>query len=283
MKSQVTIYKGVKLLNGRTKEMIDTIIEKRDSLTTEELAELVGLPSWRSLIGIFRSLNHIEKVFKPVKTPNNTYKNYHGTSKAKARQLVAEAIMLTKRQKSNILTLPADQWLMEKNILKQKNGYKFTAVERNKETYQNMVKNLILDENLFNSVIGMENKTIGEVTINDVEDTYSSAILDYCGFIDTFYNEINDILNRNIVRKGGFIAITLSENDRAINNPKQMGNYTNNYIENCCVGEEVNGEKVTTDLVRILVHNNKDYKIVEKFNYCDNRANMLLFIIKRND
>jgi putative NADH-flavin reductase len=172
---------------------------------------------------------------------------------------------------------------MEKNILNKKSGYKFTAVERDKETYQKMIKNLIKDDGLFNSVIATANKSIGEVVMNDTEDTYSSAILDYCGFIDSFYEEIDDIMKRNLVKKGGNITITLAENDRVINHSLQMNNYTNRYISKCYPNEVVSGEKITKELINNLVFNNAGYKITTKFNYRDTKVNMLLFIIHRID
>lgn len=286
------IYKGVPLKNGRTTEMINTIIEKRDSMDAKELAELLGFESYRPLVGIFRLLNKEEGTTKPkakkpfnpkVKLAKNTFSNYYGTSKEHARQLIADCIMETKRQSSNILTLPAAQWIMEKNILKQKSGYKFTAVEREKDTFQTMVRNLVADQKLFDSVIGLENKSIGEQIATDAEDTYSSAILDYCGFIDSFLDEINDMMKRKLVKRGGYIALTFSENDRALNNSLHSENYSNTYIKNCCVDEEVSGAKVTNDLVNFLVLNNSGYKIVTKFPYRDKKVNMLLFIIKRTD
>jgi len=289
MKTKDEIYKGVALKNGRTVEMIDTIIEKRNSMNNNELAELLGFDSFRPVNAICRLLNTANgttkhkpaKKFKPVKEAKNTYSNYYGSGKERARQLIAESIMLTKRQSSNILTLPADKWIMEKNILKQKPGYKFTAVERDKETYLEMVKNMIENDILKESVVGMANSSISEVIVNNGEDTYSSAILDYCGFIDSFYAEINDVMKRNLVKKGGYITITLSENDRLLNHPMHTENYSNTYIQNCCVGEEVSGAKVTNDLVNILVFNNTGYKLVNKFQYRDKKINMMLFIIKR--
>lgn len=284
-----TIYKGVPLTNGRTVEMIDTIIEKRNSMDAKDLAELLGFESFRPLVGIYRLLNKANGTTakKPkhiIKEAKNTFKNYYGSGKEKARDLIADAIMDTKRQSSNILTLPADTWIMEKNIIKKKSGYKFTAVERDKETYKQMIKNLSLNEELLDSVINMHNKTIGEVVVNDGEDTYSSAILDYCGFIDSFYEEINDMLKRNLVKRGGYITITLAENDRVLNHSRHTTSHSNTYIQNCCVeGEEMNGAKVTNDLINILVYNNAGYKIVNKFPYRDKTVNMLLFIIKRID
>lgn len=292
MNSNEIIYKGVPLTNGRTKEMIDTIIENRNSMKTNELAEIVGLDSFRPVNVIIKLLNKENGTTKPktkkpktvIKTAKNTFKNYYGTGKEKARDLIAESIKSTKRQGSNILTLPADGWIMEKNIIKKKSGYKFTAVEREKKTYQEMIKNMVVNDKLFNSVIATANKTIGEHIVNDGEDTYSSAILDYCGFIDTFYEEIDDVMKRNLIKKGGYIAITLAENDRIINNSLHSDSHTNNYIKKCYTdNEEVDGAKVTNDLVNFLVLNNVGYKIVTKFKYRDKRVNMLLFIIKRID
>ena len=283
------IYKGVPLTGIRTEKMIDIIIENRNSMNTIELAEFVGFKSFRSLIGIFRHLNReagTTKFKKPkyiVKTPKNTFKNYYGTAKDKARDLIAESIMLTKRQSSNILTLPADAWIMEKNIIKKKYGYKFTAVERDKDTYKLMVKNGINNEKIANSVLGYHHSTISEFIVNDSENMYSSAILDYCGFIDSFYDEINDIMKRNLIKKGGYITLTLAENDRSLNNSLHANNYSNAYIKNCCINEEVNGAKITSELVKILVHNNSGYQIVEKFPYKDKKVKMILFIIKRID
>lgn len=274
-----TIYKGVPLTHGRTEIMIDFIISNRNKKSSKVMADELGLDSYK-IAHIMRYLNKNKPKFV-VKEAKNTFSNYSGSGKDMARNLIANAIMETKRQSSNILTLPAENWLMEKNIIKKKPGYKFTAVERLKDTFNLMVTNAISNSSISDSVVAYLNKSVGEVIVNDKEDTYSSMILDYCGFIDSFYDEINDIMKRNLVKKGGYIAITLSENDRVINNSLHSGNYTNTYVQNCCADENVNGDTVTTDLVRFLVFNNVGYKIVKKFSYRDTKSNMLLFIVHR--
>jgi hypothetical protein len=45
----------------------------------------------------------------------------------------------------------------------------------------------------------------------------------------------------------------------------------------------MDGAKVTSELINVLVYTNVGYKIVKKFSYRDTTANMLLFIIRRND
>ena len=265
-KTQQEIYKNVELKGFRTKKIIDIIIKKvNEGLSTKEIAEIVGVPTYHPLVGIIRKLNtagyvtlksKTSKQLKTVKLAKNTFANYCGSGKEKARNLIADAIIATKRRNSNILTLPAENWLMEKNILEKKRGYKFTAVERDKETYKRMLRKLVSDETLLDSVVSTSNSSVSEVIVNDGEDTYSSMILDYCGFIDSFYDEINDIMRRNLVKKGGFMTITLAENDRSINNSLHANGYTNRFINTCYANKDVTGEKVTNDLVNNLVFNN---------------------------
>lgn len=283
MKTKTEVYKGINLTHGRTVDIIDTIIKNRNNLSNKELAELVGFETGKKLAPIFRVLD-TKKPKYVVKTAKNTYSNYSGSGKDKARQLIAKAIMTTKRQSSNILTLPADKWIMERNILKQKNGYKFTAVERDKETFQKMVINATLNQNLFDSVLAVENKSIGEVIENVKADTYSSAILDYCGFIDSFYDEIDDMMKRKLVKKDGFIAITLSENDRSLNNSLHSNGYSYKFVRSCYADDEnPTGRQITTDLINTLIFNNKGYKLTVKQPYKDKTNRMLLFVIQRID
>lgn len=303
MDAQTKIYKNVELYDFRTPEIIDTIIEcKNNGMNGSQIAEIIGIETHHPLSGIFRKLREggyidnglrketksekktkPKKEFKKIREAKTTFDNYYGQRKTKARDLISETIIETKKQRSNILTLPADKWIMEKNILKKKDGYKFTAVERDKETYKEMMQNLASDNRLLNSIEATANKSIAEVVKNEPEDTYSSAILDYCGFIDSFYDEINDIMKRKLVRKNGYIIITLAENDRAINNPLQLDNYSNNLIKNCYAGETANGAEVTNNLMNILVFNNVGYSVVKKFSYKDKTTKMQLFIIKRTD
>jgi hypothetical protein len=71
MKTKVTIYKGVPLTHGRTEEMIDTIIKKRNSMKTSEIAELLGFESFRPVNAICRLLNnHKPKII--IKEAKNT-------------------------------------------------------------------------------------------------------------------------------------------------------------------------------------------------------------------
>lgn len=287
------IYKGVPLIEGRTKIMVDTVIEKYDKCTLTEIANEFGFKTFHFFAHIVKHLIVDGQIKKKSKTPKkkvkmplmakNTFKNYYATGKDKARGLITNAILSTKLRGSNILTLPADAWIQEKLILTQKEGYKFTAVERDKATFQNMFHNAGNDSMLLCSILACENKSIGEVTTTATEDTYSSAILDYCGFIDSFYDEINDMLSRNLVRKGGKITITLAENHRTFNNSVHKSEYTNKFINECTTSNEVvNAKMVNNFLINNLIFNNKGYKLIEKLCYKDG-AKMMLFIIERID
>ena len=289
----VEIYKGVPLIEGRTKFIVDSVIEKYGKCTLTELAKELGFKSFHVLAHIVKYLSANGHIIRKSNTPKkkkikmplmakNTFKNYYVEGKNKARALITNAILSTKRQSSNILTLPADTWIQEKLILTQKEGYKFTAVERDKATFQNMYYNAANDSMLLTSILSCENKSIGDVIENVKENTYSSAILDYCGFIDSFYDEINLMLKNNLVKKGGKITITLAENHRTINNSNHKNNkLTNKFVNQCTTSYEVvNGNVTTNFLINNLVFNNTGYKIIKKFNYKDS-VKMMLFIIER--
>jgi hypothetical protein len=286
--NNVETYKGVRLTSGKNAEMIDTIIEKYDTMKASELAFLVGLPSIQSVYAIRACLNkenaRIAKEAKESKKTNESrFKNHDGNGKKIARNYIADAIMETKVQSSNILTLPCDEWIMEKKILAMDSRYKFTAVEYNGETYMSMIENMVADKTLFASVQHTHKGAINEVLESSKEDTFSSAILDYCGHIDTFYDEIDHMMKQNLIRNGGYITITLSDNSRLLNHPHHKDSHSNKYIKKCCLNKDMTGKglEITKILVDRLICNNNGYEIVNEYTYKDTTTKMMLFIIKR--
>ena len=291
-------YKGVKLIDGRTPEMIEYVIMYSYKPATELAFEL-GLDSFRSIVGILRSLysngilikTDVITSKKPTykkenKNPlviitkkENTFNNYDGTGKNDARNLISNCIAPTSTCFSNILTLPAEKWITEKSIITKKLGHKFTAVERDRDTFNNMVKHLNTNNKLLNSVIGIHKSTIGDVIENVKTDTYTHAILDYCGTIDTAYPDIDSILKRNLVRKNGFITITVTQNNRTRNREDCINNHTNKFVECCTPNLET--VDITDFFIYKLIMDSNGYKLVHKLMYKDTVNGMILYIIQR--
>lgn len=294
----VETYKEVKLTGNRTSKIIDELIKIGGNVDTIKFAKQFGLSSRQEVIGMLRTLYSKGIIEKPDRTkkikktekiegfggfnfiPESTAKfgNYNGSGKKDARKLIVNVISNTNTRNSNILTLPAKHWKIEKALEEKRSGYNYTAVEYDKKVYKEMVSNV---GELFDSVISFNNCKVSDLTEVAKPDTYSSAILDYCGFIDTFFNEINDIMHRNLVKKNGYITITLAANDRAINNPIFVNGVTERALNLFFGGEKKTGMEITTFLIWFLIASNPNYEQVDAITYRDTTTNMLLYVIQR--
>lgn len=313
MATTTEIYKGVKLIEGRTTEMIDFVADNYSNMNAVEMASALGFETYHKIVPIMKGIaantnlksstqlkkeaakeakkaakeakkqakeeaKKQAKELKPV-IEGNSFTNYKGENKSVTRDIICKCICNTSTVGSNILTLPADAWIMEKLIIFKNPSYKFTAVERQKETYMAMVKNMVADKELLSSVISTHNSTIGEVIETAKADTYSSALLDYCGFIDTVYDEVKDVLTRKLVRKNGYITITVAQANRTMHSRLHADNYTNRYVESC--NNNTNSIEATDFLIKNMIFNmNGDYKLEHKLMYKDS-CGMLLYVIRR--
>lgn len=286
-------YKGVILSDGLTKSGIEYIIDNYKTQTPTEIAQHLEIGSVQKINWALINLkkgSHIETVNVVVKEEEkkkihlNTFDNYDGDGKHEARELITRSICRTSTVKSNILTLPADQWLMEKKILGKKMSFKFTAVERHTPTYQAMIKNMVNNRKLLNAVISTHNSKIGDVIKLAESDMFSSAILDYCGVIDTVYLEIKELLERNLVRRDGYITLTIAQSNRTINNSNHANNFSNSYAEICGLDTKGNTMPINNFLVHNLLFNLEGrYKLDDTFMYRDkiHGYGMALYIIRR--
>lgn len=301
-------YKGVKLIEGRTKEMIDTIIEYHGLVeSTKELAALVGIDNWRKLSGVLKSLyynkhitkkdaetnvnheivqqsivaTHYESTMVTItkKSVTKTFTNYDGVGKQEARNLISEYISPANKHHNNILTLPAAKWEMEQIILNKNPKHKFTAVERDPETYDLMLQKLCENELLRKSVVSIQKSTINEVIQNLNSETYSHCILDYCGTFDTAVRDLKIIMERNLVQKYGYLAVTMVEKSRTKTRMDCKNNYSNKFLT-CCNPDAENAD-INTSGIYYLIMNSIGYKLVETFRYKDTQNPMMLFILQR--
>jgi hypothetical protein len=145
-----------------------------------------------------------KKVAKTAK-----FKNAKGEQKQIARELMVNAIKNSNTKKGEILSLPFEDCIIEQMILNEKNckRYKFLGVEYDKQTYHNMLKTIAKKQLPINTYHGALADKIHEAK----ESQYSHIIADYCGQLNTFYEEIAYAINNNIVEVGGTISITLNK------------------------------------------------------------------------
>ena len=110
-------------------------------------------------------------------------------------------------------------------------------------------------------------------------DSYAHLLLDYCGNLPTFAKEIEHVINNDIVKVGGIIAVTTRKANRfgkgdSFEYIRALGNTKNNNIYDKRCNTERENESYFYSII------GKNYRILEFFYYQDESA-MMLTIIKR--
>jgi hypothetical protein len=292
-------YKGVIVGDVISEQDVDYVIANHETKTSSELAEDLGYLNYQPVntikmqlkkYGVIELKDVVVKVEKKAKiqTSSNPFENYDGEGKLEARKIICRYLDTTNKKGSNILTLPAKKWIMEKQLLEINKSFKFTAVERDKKTYKKMLNALMLDDDLSDSIISLTNTDVSKVIERSLENDFSSAIMDYCGVIDTAYDDLHKLLHNNLVRRGGIITVTLAQVNRTINNKHCIDNKSNRFIRACNIDPKSASMIATDFLMNELVYGvSERYKIEDKFMYKDSKDNnnkgygMVLYIIKR--
>lgn len=215
--------------------------------------------------------------------PEISFKNHNGEGKNSVREFVSECISKSVGRNPKILTLPCDQWIWEKLLLTKRPDCKFVGVEYDTNVFHQMVKTYTKSRELKKSVLSLHNSDMCEVINHSHTDEYSHMILDYCGIINTFKSEINDVLVRDIVKVNGFISITLSLTDRRnTDSDREISNIMNTIPSNIFGNLEMTPNEFCTRLsiTNMVMNTNGRYKIDEIINYNDT-SKMIIFLIRR--
>lgn len=215
--------------------------------------------------------------------PEISFKNHNGEGKNSVREFVSEYISKSVGRNPKILTLPCDQWIWEKLLLSKRPDCKFVGVEYDTKVFQQMVKTYTKSSELKKSVLSLHNSDMCEVINHSHTDEYSHMILDYCGIINTFKSEINDVLVRDLVKVNGYISITLSLTDRRNNDSdREISNIMNTIPLNMFGDLEMTPNEFCTRLsiTNMVMNTNGRYKIDEIINYNDT-SKMMIFLIRR--
>jgi len=146
-----------------------------------------------------------------------------------------------------------------------------------------MVKTYTKSRELKKSVLSLHNSDMCEVINHSQTDEFSHMILDYCGIINTFKSEINDVLTRDLVKVNGYISITLSLTDRRNNDSdREISNIMNTIPLNIFGDLNMTPNEFCTRLsiTNMVMNTNGRYKIDEIINYNDT-SKMMIFLIRR--
>ena len=207
---------------------------------------------------------------------NNTYKNATGVMKAEARKQIIDAIKDSDFKYDRILSLPADNCIIEKTLLdKVNNKIEFTLCERTATTFYKLLPKV---KTLKSKMpIKLFNTSVKDIIVKANENEFTHLILDYCGTIGSFANEIKLAIDNNIVEVGGTISMTFCKRAPAgvsldfINKWERLNPLT----------VPTEGCRIEPAIFTFLNRIGGEGYVVEKcFPYFDKSA-MILFIIRR--
>lgn len=282
-----TKSKTQKLEDELKKKIRNYVLKNHKSMTTSEMALKLNVDNIKvgacyanlkrnKIINcdIKKEVSIIDKmasVYELAKKTNaNTYTNHNGENKEKARNKMANYVI-----GSGIIgivpTLPNTEWVIEQKIDSKLRGVEFLGVECNEPTFNIMKTNLRTTKLKAKTHFGF----IGELMYGKLENTYAHLILDYCGMLPTMSKEIEYAINNDIIKIGGFMAITFAKPIRGtdIQSEKIKSLSAINNTDDRCVsdkGVEAYFNKVT----------GWNYQVVEFFYYQDTYP-MTLVMIKR--
>lgn len=214
---------------------------------------------------------------KTTKSPFKTI-GKKGTEKQIAR-IKMVAWILKSKIFGKTLTLPFSGCDIEKMIAKKTQAIQFFGCDTDMEIVKQMRKTIVKFDLPF---YGSECCKISDRIYSAKENEYAHLILDYCGHLNKVKEEIKFAIEKDIVKVGGTIAITIEE--RANNNSYEIVEE----MQNLAGKEFEKGAKIlqTTEYFLRAV-GRLNYKLVESFRYHDDKtngnkgANMLLMIVKR--
>ena len=217
---------------------------------------------------------------KPIKeVKSNTYTNENGLNKEIARVKMVNSI-IDSDVEGTILTLPYSTCKIEKKILKHKPNSTFLGVENVKETYNDLRMTVKREELPMETYFG----NFSDKIYGALPNTYAHIIADYCGMITTYAKEIEYMIKHNLVKRGGYIFITVAMAIRGAHPLNELVKGLSNTIINNSDDMRCNSYKSIETYINRLI--GFDYEFVELFSYSDKKdkgvgAPMVLITLKR--
>lgn len=208
-----------------------------------------------------------------------TYTNVDGLKKQEARKCIIGAIKNSRINTGKVLSLPFTTCTLEIQLnQKFRNKFRYIACERDREYYFEMMKTIAREKLAMNTYFGQIQDKIYEAR----EDEYAHLILDYCGQISTFQDEITHAVRNDIVQVGGTISITMCKRGELKGRiANLMGNLPERFF-NEELGEKTQVPAIKQFFTTLIALSDCRYAINTFMEYKDDhQASMVLVVLKR--
>jgi hypothetical protein len=271
---KLTIQSFIKEHYGKltNEEMALSLNESRRNIG----ANIVALKRKKELSDDIIKFSDFNIVVNHYNSVINKFSNKCGDEKEKTRIKIKTAIENSGVGFDNpIVSLPFEDLKMELKLLSEvSKKFKFIGCERDKQTYKNMLTNIVKNDLTINTYFG----NIGDLLITRKTNSISHLILDYCGQFGMHYKDIQYTMENDLVEVNGIIALTF-------NNRISIGTeYIYNLMEKLNPRTDVDDDKRVIHSIKTFINRigGLKYAIEEVFKYKDKeKASMVLVIIKR--
>jgi hypothetical protein len=266
--------------NKSITEKVRDLIKSKPNLTNLQIAKKLGVSEMQVKLNRTRIINGTiagtaKATVKVTKTPKTkkveTFKNEDGVGKGVARiDMVTQILEISSKSKV-ILSLPSQTCAIEQAILKKAKSFIFIGVEAKEEVYWKMAANIVQNRLPITPVLATMGEKIAEARTNQ----YAHLILDYCGQLHSFADEIMLAMRNNIVEVNGTISITL--NRRISGKGRDFANFLQRLNP-----QHDTSIRETEHLLRTFINRvgGYNYAIEKVLNYHD-KASMILIIVRR--
>lgn len=255
-------------INATLKQVIEEVKETPTEATKEK-RKYVKRPKIEDKL-MDKILETINTNVAPVKKVKIPFKNVNGYGKIKSRNKIANYVIDAKIG-GIFISLPASEALLEKQIMMGLPNTRYLSAETYRPTFDKQ-KLTISEETL---PITQYFGKISALIYGAKSDSYAGLLLDYCGELPSFMQEIEHALYNNITQIGGIVAMTFAKPIRGSNNFKfdlPINNLTND--------KRSESDKIFESYFNQIVGRFRNYKLLEFFNYDDGTA-MILVVLKR--
>lgn len=265
--------------NSNTQKVRE-LIAKSPNLTNAQIAKQLGVSELQVKLNRTRVINGTvagtaKTTVKVTKTPKTkaveTFKNEDGVGKETARIDMVTHILENPSKSKVILSLPSQTCAIEQAIIKKAKNFTFIGVESEVEVYWKMATKIVQNRLPITPFLGTMGDKIAEARPNQ----YAHLILDYCGQLHSFSEEIMLAMRNNIVEIDGTISITL--NRRISGKGRAFANFLQRLNPQHDTSIRETEHLLRTFINRIGGYN---YAIEKVLNYHDTNS-MILIIVRR--
>ncbi len=262
-----------KIKKSENEKILSFMRENRFYLTKEEIQKKLGVNRQKISALATHHFNSWDFAFdewylKRLISVNNTYTNGDGTEKERVRNILANEV-----EASGIvgkyLGLPFYTATFEKKIYNRIPTMSFVGCETERNTFLLRKKYDIMND----FPMEMHNCELITMIRNSDPNTYAHVFLDYMGGLHKFAPEIMETMDRQIVKIGGTLAIT-------IQNAQRYGLIK----ENSPYSRKSDNRTASTKMIDKFICDVKgdDYELLSNNYYKDNgHVGMNLIILKR--